>query len=91
MDGFMYHNNMNFRYLSKNHLKPGMKTRSNSKVKTTNYQTRNMSIVRQQANLKRWKHSVGMDIEVDDSNCLFVHENDVCCRKHIYLQECFLT
>ena len=55
----MYDNNKNFRYLSKNHIKPGIKTRSNSKVKTTtNCQARNMSVVRQQANLKRWKHSV---------------------------------
>ena len=55
----MYDNNKNFRYLSKNHIKPGIKTRSNSKVKTTtNCQARNMSVVRQQTNLKRWKHSV---------------------------------
>src|SRR6266513_1330637 len=45
-------------YLSKNHIKPGIKTRSNSKVKSTNCHTRNMSVVRQQTNLKRWKHSV---------------------------------
>jgi Transposase DDE domain len=54
----MYDSNNNFRYLSKNHIKPGIKTRSNSKVKSTNCQARNMSVVRQQANLKRWKHSV---------------------------------
>ena len=30
----MYDSNKNFRYLSKNHIKPGIKTRSNSKVKT---------------------------------------------------------
>jgi hypothetical protein len=54
----MYDSNNNFRYLSKNHIKPGIKTRSNSKVKSTNCQARNMSVVRQQANLKRWTHSV---------------------------------
>ncbi len=54
----MYDSNNNFRYLSKNHIKPGIKTRSNSKVKSTNCHTRNMSVVRQQTNLKRWKHSV---------------------------------
>jgi IS5 family transposase len=54
----MYDSNNNFRYLSKNHIKPGIKTRSNSKVKSTNCQARNMSVVRQQANPKRWKHSV---------------------------------
>ena len=32
----MDHSNNNFRYLSKNHIKPGIKTRSNSKVKSTN-------------------------------------------------------
>lgn len=54
----MYDSNNNFRYLSKNHIKPGIKTRSNSKVKSTNCHARNMSVVKQQANLKRWKHSV---------------------------------
>ncbi|MGC2681083.1 MAG: transposase [Candidatus Nitrosopolaris sp.] len=54
----MYDSNNNFRYLSKNHIKPGIKTRSNSKVKSTNCHTRNMSVVRQQTNLKRWKRSV---------------------------------
>jgi Transposase DDE domain len=44
----MYDNNKNFQYLSKNHIKPGIKTRSNSKVKTTDCQARNMSVVRQQ-------------------------------------------
>jgi Transposase DDE domain len=42
--------------LSKNHIKPGIKTRSNSKVKSTNCQARNM--IRQQTNLKRWKRSM---------------------------------
>ena len=38
-------------YLSKSHIKPGIKTRSNSKVKTTtNCHARNMSVVRQQTN-----------------------------------------
>jgi hypothetical protein len=54
----MYDSNKNFRYLSKNHIKPGIKTRSNSKVKTGNCHARNMSVVKQQANLKRWKRSV---------------------------------
>ena len=30
-------------YLSKNHIKPGIKTRSNSQVKSTNCHARNMS------------------------------------------------
>ena len=54
----MYDTNNNFRYLSKNHIKPGIKTRTNSKVKSTNCHARNMSVVRQQTNLKRWNHSV---------------------------------
>ena len=33
-------------------------TRSNSKVKSTNCHARNMSLLRQQTNLKRWKRSV---------------------------------
>jgi Transposase DDE domain len=57
-DGMMYDSNNNFRYLSKNYIKPGIKTRSNSKVKSTNCHARNMSVVKQQANLKRWKRSV---------------------------------
>ena len=56
----MYDSNKNFRYL-KNHIKPGIKTRSNSKVKTGNCQARNRSVMRQQTNLKRWKHSVSYD------------------------------
>ena len=39
----MYDSNNNFRYLSKNHIKPGIKTRRNSKVKSTNCSARNMS------------------------------------------------
>ena len=55
----MYDSNNNFRYLSKKRTKPGIKTRSNSKVKsTTNCPARNMSVIRQQTNLKRWRHSV---------------------------------
>lgn len=54
----MYDSNKNFRYLSKKHIKPGIKTRSNSKVRPTNCNARNMSVIRQQKNLKRWKHSV---------------------------------
>ena len=54
----MYDSNNNFRYLSKNHIKPGIKTRSNSKVKSTNCHARNMSVVKQHANFKRWKRSV---------------------------------
>jgi IS5 family transposase len=55
----MYDSNNNFRYLSKNHIKSGIKTRSNSKVKSTNNcHARNMSVVKQQVNLKRWKRSV---------------------------------
>ena len=54
----MYDTNKNFRYLSKKHIKPGIKTRRNSKVRPTNCQARNMSVIRQQRNLKRWKRSV---------------------------------
>jgi len=51
----MYDSNNNFRYLSRNHIKPGIKIRSNSKVRPTNCQARNMSVIRQQTNLKKWK------------------------------------
>jgi hypothetical protein len=54
----MYDSNKNFRYLSKNHIKAGIKTRSNSKVRPTNCNGRNMSVIRQQTDFKRWKHSV---------------------------------
>lgn len=54
----MYDSNNNFRYLSNHHIKPGIKTRSNSKVRLTNCHVRNMSVIRQQTNLKRWKRSV---------------------------------
>jgi DDE family transposase len=55
----MYDSNNNFRYLSKKRIKPGMKTRSNSKVKsTTNCHSRNMSVIRHQTNLKGWKRRV---------------------------------
>ena len=54
----IYDSNKNFRYLSKNHIKPGIKTRSNSKVKSTNCHARNISVVKQQANLNGWKNSV---------------------------------
>jgi IS5 family transposase len=54
----MYDSNNNFRYLSKNHIKAGIKTRSNSKVRPTNCQARNMAVIRQQRNARRWKHSV---------------------------------
>jgi len=42
----MYDSNNNFRYISKNHIKPGIKTRSNSKVRSNNCQARNMSVIR---------------------------------------------
>jgi len=51
----MYDSNNNFRYLSKNHIKPGIKTRRNSKVKSTNCSARNISVLRQQTNLKGWR------------------------------------
>ena len=54
----MYDSNKNFRYLSKNHIKAGIKTRSNSKVRPTNCNDRNMSVIRQQTDFKRWKRSV---------------------------------
>ena len=55
----MYDSNKNIRYLSRNHIKPGIKTRrSNSKVRSTNCHTRNMSLIRPQTNLNGWKDSV---------------------------------
>jgi hypothetical protein len=42
----------------KTHIKPGIKTRSNSKIRPINCHARNMSVTRQQTNLKRWKRSV---------------------------------
>jgi len=53
----MYNSKKNFKYLSRNHIKPSIKTRSNSKVESTNCQARNMSVIKQ-ANLNRWKRSV---------------------------------
>jgi hypothetical protein len=43
----MYDCNDNFRYISKNHIKAGVKTRSNSKVRPTNCQSMNVSVMRQ--------------------------------------------
>jgi hypothetical protein len=54
----MYDSNKNFRYLSKNHIKPGIKTRSNSKARSTNCYARNMALLRQQTNPKRWDRSM---------------------------------
>ena len=53
----MYDSNNNFRYLSNHHINSGIKTRCNSKVRsTTNCHARNMSVIRQlQTNLKEWK------------------------------------
>jgi Transposase DDE domain len=45
-------------YDNSKNIRPGIRTRRNSKVRATNYRARNMSVVRQQTNLKRWKHSV---------------------------------
>jgi hypothetical protein len=57
VDG-IYDSNKNFRY-SKNHIKPGIKIGSNSKVKSTNCHARNKFVVKQQqANLNGWKNSV---------------------------------
>jgi IS5 family transposase len=53
-----YDSNNNFRYLSKNHIQAGIKTRRNSKVRPTNCKTRNMAVIRQQGNIRRWKRSV---------------------------------
>jgi Transposase DDE domain len=55
----MYDSNKNFRYLSKNDVKPGINTRSNSKAKSTNCHARNIDVTRQRTNLKRWKRSMG--------------------------------
>ena len=54
----MYDSNNNFRYLSMKNIRPDIKTRSNSKVRSANCHARNMSVIRQQTNLKRWKRSV---------------------------------
>jgi hypothetical protein len=54
----IYDSNNNFRYLSKKHIKPGIKTIRNSKVKSTNCSVRNISVLRQQTSLKGWKRSV---------------------------------
>ncbi|MGC2570426.1 MAG: hypothetical protein WA364_02860 [Candidatus Nitrosopolaris sp.] len=56
--GGLGESNNNFRYLLKNHIKPGIKTRRNSEVKSINCSARNISILRQQTNLKSWKRSV---------------------------------
>lgn len=53
-----YDSNSNFRYLSTKHIKSGIKTRRNSKVRPTNCKSRNMAVIRQQTNFKGWKHSV---------------------------------
>ena len=53
-----YDSNKNFRYLSQKRIKVGIKTRKNSKVRPTNCKARNMAVLRQQRNIKRWKHSV---------------------------------
>jgi hypothetical protein len=45
-----YESDNNFRCLSRNHIKPGIKTRT--KVRLTPYHTRDMSVLKQQANLK---------------------------------------
>jgi Transposase DDE domain len=51
----MYDSNKNFRHLSRKHIKPGINVRSNSKVKSTNCQARNMSVIRQQTNLSQMR------------------------------------
>ena len=53
-----YDSNSNFRYLSQNHIQAGIKTRRNSKVNSTNCKSRNMAVLRQQRNIKRWKRSM---------------------------------
>ena len=46
-DGMMSDSNNNLRYLSKNHIISGIKTRrSNSKAKANNCHARNMSVIR---------------------------------------------
>jgi len=47
-----YESDNNLRCLSRNHIKPGIKTRTNSKVRLTPCHTRDMSVLKQQANLK---------------------------------------
>jgi IS5 family transposase len=53
-----YDNNNNFRYLVKNNIQPAIKTRRNSKVRSTNCKARNMSLTKQQQNFKKWKNSL---------------------------------
>ena len=53
-----YDSNSSFRYLSQKRIKVGIKTRKNSKVRPISCKARNMAVLRQQRNIKRWKHSV---------------------------------
>jgi hypothetical protein len=42
----MYDSNKNFKYLSKNHIDPDIKTRKNSTIRGTNCHARNMSVAK---------------------------------------------
>jgi len=45
----------------KEHISPGIKARTNSKVRSTDCHARNMSVIRQKTNLKRWKCSLSYE------------------------------
>ena len=53
-----YDNNKNFRYLVKNKVQPAIKTRRNSKVGLTNCKARNISVIKQHQNFKKWRNSL---------------------------------
>ena len=53
-----YDSNDNFWYLSQNHIKIGIKVRTNSKVRPTNSKARNLAVITQKKNLRKWKDSV---------------------------------
>jgi IS5 family transposase len=69
----MYDSNKNFRYLSKNHIKPGIKARSNSKVRSNNCQARNMSVMRQQAKSQKMEAKRELWTQMDGRNYLFIY------------------
>ncbi len=53
-----YDGNDNFRYLFQNRIKPEIKVRTNSKVRPTNTKARNLAVITQKKNLRKWKDSV---------------------------------
>ncbi|MGH9976818.1 MAG: transposase, partial [Nitrososphaeraceae archaeon] len=76
-------------YLSKHHIKPGIKTRRSSKVRPTNCNARNISLLRQQTNFKRWKNSVSYEhrwmAETAFSSIKRMYGEHVAARKFPYM------